>query len=185
MNFTDMRLIVGSAFLRSHVTPRTESGSTLKANTTYVARYRGWLSEFANSANAITMTADYRQPALTVTAGSLQVSDSELGASGLVSGYNPGTGRYVVAPNSVGQVDTMLGFPAGVTVRYRPSFKVVGWNGGPLVVRWGGSVLTPGVDYRSSIDSSGALRVSLDFDVVAGQAFAGQKQNAILSFSNS
>jgi hypothetical protein len=184
MKFTDMRLIVGSAYLRSHVTPRTESTSTLQANTTYLARYRGWLSELANSANAIAITADYRQPALTVTAGSLQANDSELGASGLVSGYNPGTGRYVVAPNSGGQVDAMLGFPAGVTIRYRPSFKVVGWNGGPLVVRWGGAVLTPGVDYRSSTDSSGALRVSLEYDVVAGQAVAGQRQNAILGLSN-
>jgi hypothetical protein len=184
MNTTNMRLIVGTAFLRSHVTTRTENTVKLAANTTYVSRFRGWLSEFVNSANASAMTADYRQPALTATAGTIQASDSELGATGLVSGYNPGTGRYVVAP-SAGQVQAQLGFPAGVTIRYRPSFKVVGWSGGPVVVRWGGATLQSGVDYRSSIDVSGALRVSLLFDVVASNPSAGQRQNAVLSISNS
>jgi hypothetical protein len=131
------------------------------------------------------MTADYRQPSLTLTAGSLQAGDPELGGTGLVSGYNPGTGRYVVAPSAAGQVQAQLGFPVGVTVRYRPSFKVVGWTGGPVVVRWGSTALTPGVDYRSSVDSSGALRVSLEFDVVASNPSVGQRQNAVLSISNS
>ena len=185
MTYFDMRLIVGSDYLRSHVTPRTENTVTLAANTTYVARYRGWISDFANSNNAYAMTADYRQPNLTVTTGSIQTSDAELGAIGLVTGYNAGTGRYVVAPSAAGQVQAQLGFPVGVTVRYRPSFKVVGWAGGPVVVRWGSTTLTSGVDYRSSVDSSGALRVSLEFDVVAGNPSAGQRQNAVLSISNS
>jgi hypothetical protein len=101
-----------------------------------------------------------------------------------VSGYNPGTGRYVVAPGATGQVQAQLGLPAGVTIRYRPSFKVVGWTG-PVVVRWGNTTLQPGVDYRSSIDATGALRVSLAFDVVAGNPSAGQRQNAVMSISNS
>jgi hypothetical protein len=185
MNYVDIRLIVGSDYLRSHVTPRTENTVALAANTTYVARYRGWLSDFANSSSAYTMTADYRQPGLTLTAGSIQAGDPELGGTGLVSGYNPGTGRYVVAPSATGQIQAQLDFPVGVTVRYRPAFKVVGWTGGPVVVRWGGTSLTPGVDYRSSVDSSGALRVSLDFDVVASNASLGQRQNAVLSISNS
>ncbi len=185
MNYVDMRLIVGSAYLRSHVTPRTENTVRLAANTTYVSRFRGWLSEFANSANANAMTADYRQPAVMMTAGSVQASDPELGATNLASGYNPGTGRYVVAPSATGQVQAQLGFSAGVTVRYRPSFKVVGWTGGPVIVRWGSTTLTQGVDYRSSIDASGALRLSLDFDVVASNPSAGQRQNAVLSISNS
>jgi hypothetical protein len=185
VTYFDIRLIVGSDYLRSHVTPRTENTVTLAANTTYVARFRGWLSDFANSNNAYAMTADYRQPSLTVTAGSIQATDPELGATGLVSGYNPGTGRYVLAPSATGQVQALLGFPVGVTVRYRPSFKVVGWTGGPVVVRWGSTILTPGVDYRSSVDSSGALRVSLEFDVVASNPSAGQRQNAVLSISSS
>jgi hypothetical protein len=131
------------------------------------------------------MTADYRQPALTVTTGSIQAGDPELGSTGLVSGYNPGTGRYVIAPSAGGQVQALLGFPVGVAVRSRPSFKVVGWKGGPVVVRWGDTLLTPGVDYRSSVDSSGALRVSFDFDVVASSPSAGQRQNAMVSISNS
>ncbi len=185
MNYTDMRLIVGSAYLRSHVTPRTENTVNLAANTTYVSRFRGWLSEFANSATANSMTMDYRQPALTVAAGTMQASDTELAATNLVSGYNPGTGRYVLGLSATGRVEAQLGFQAGVTVRYRPSFKVVGWNGGPVVVRWGNATLQPGVDYRSSIDSSGALRVSLGFDVVASSPSAGQRQGSVLSISNS
>jgi len=184
MTYFDIRLIVGSDYLRSHVTPRTENTVTLAANTTYVARYRGWISDFANSNNAYSMTADYRQPSLTVTAGSVATGDPELAATGLVSGYNPGTGRYVVAPGPTGQVQAQLGFPVGVSVRYRPSFKVVGWSGGPVVVRWGSTVLTSGVDYRSSVDSTGALRVSLNFDVVAGNPSVGQRRNAGLSISN-
>jgi hypothetical protein len=131
------------------------------------------------------MTADYRQPALTLLAGNVRTTDTELGAVGLVSGYNPGTGRYIVAPDSTGQVQALLGFPAGVTVRYRPSLKVVGWQAGPLVVRWAGTTLVAGVDYRSSIDSTGALRVSLAFDVVAGNPSAGRRANAVLRISHS
>src|SRR5207302_7272337 len=95
---------IGSAYLRSHITPRTEdlASPVLAANTVYIARYRGWLSSFVNSVNANAMTADYRQPSLSVTAGSIVTSDNELSASGLVSGYNPGTGRYVVAPDGNG-----------------------------------------------------------------------------------
>ena len=127
--FSDMRLIMGTAYLRSHVTARTERTSTLTANTTYVARYRGWLSTLVNISNANAMTADYRSPSLSVSAGSIASTDSELGAS-LVSGYNAGTGRYVVSPNGAGTVQAQLGFPAGVNVRFRPSFKVVGWSAG-------------------------------------------------------
>jgi len=91
----------------------------------------------------------------------------------------------VVSASATGQVQALLGFPVGVSARFRPSFKVVGWTGGPVVVRWGSTTLTPGVDYRSSIDSSGALRVSLEFDVVAGNPSTGQRQNAVLSISSS
>jgi hypothetical protein len=185
MTYTDMRLIMGTAYLRSHVTGRTEDTGSLAANTVYVARFRGWLSSLVNVSVADAMAMDYRLPALTVSAGSIQSSDAELGATGLFSGYNPGTGRYVVAPNAAGQVQATLGFPAGVAVRYHPSFKVVGWSGGPVVVRWGGSALVAGTDYRASIDSSGALRVSLNFDVVAGSPAAGQRTNAVLSISSS
>jgi hypothetical protein len=178
-------LIMGTAYLRSHITPRTEDTSSLSANTAYVARFRGWLSSFVNSASASAMAADFRVPSLTTSAGSLQTSDAELNASGLVSGYNPGTGRYVLAPNAAGQVQAQLGFPAGVTVRYHPSFKVVGWHGGPLVVRWGSTVLVAGTDYQSSIDSTGALRVSLSFDVVAGSPSSGQRANAVISITGS
>jgi hypothetical protein len=180
-----MRLIIGSAYLRSHIVPRTEDTSTLAAKTVYVSRFRGWLSSLVNSASANALTADYRLPALTVSAGVIQTTDSELTASGLVSGYNPGTGRYVLAPDAAKHVQAQLGFPAGVTVRYRPSFKVVGWSSGPLVVRWGGTALVAGTDYRSSVDSTGALRVSLEFDVVAGAPASGQRTNAVLSISPS
>ena len=54
-----------------------------------------------------------------------------------------------------------------------------------MLVHWGGTTLQSGFDYRSSIDSCGALRVSLDFDVVASNPSAGQRQNAVLSISNS
>jgi hypothetical protein len=187
MDYADMRLIMGSAYLRSHITPRTEDVSTpvLAANTVYVARYRGWLSSFVNSANANAMTADYRQPSLSVTKGSTLTSDAELQASGLVSGYNPGTGRYVVMPDGSGAFQGKLNFPAGVTVRYRPSFKMVGPTPGPIVVHWGGSVLVAGTDYRTSTDASGALRVSLLFDVVPGAPGAGQRQNAVLTIAHS
>jgi hypothetical protein len=131
------------------------------------------------------MTADYRQPSLAVTAGTILNADSELSATSLVSGFNPGTGRYVLAPDGAKHVQAQLGFPAGVTVRYRPSFKVVGWSSGPLVVRWGGTALVAGTDYRSSVDSTGALRVSLEFDVVAGAPASGQRTNAVLSISPS
>jgi len=91
----------------------------------------------------------------------------------------------VLAPDATKHVQAQLGFPSGVTVRYRPSFKVVGWSSGPLVVRWGGKALVAGTDYRSSIDSTGALRVSLEFDVVAGAPASGQRTNAVLSISPS
>jgi len=90
-----------------------------------------------------------------------------------------------VAPNGANTVQATLGFPAGVSVRYGPSFKIVGWKSGPLVVRWGGSVLVAGTDYRSSIDSTGALRVTLQFDVVAGSPGAGQRTNVMLSIASS
>jgi hypothetical protein len=187
LSYADMRLIIGSAYLRSHITPRTEDKTTpvLTANTTYVARFQGWLSSLVNTANANSMTADYRQPALSVTKGTLLTVDSELNASGLTSGYNAGTGRYVVKADGSGTFQGQLGFPAGVSIRYRPSFKVVNWTGGPLVVRWGGTVLVAGTDYRASIDGTGALRVSLLFDVVAGTAGAGQKQNKALTIAHS
>jgi hypothetical protein len=187
LTYADMRLIIGSAYLRSHITPRTEDLTTpvLAANTVYVARYRGWLSSFVNSANANAMTADYRQPSLAVTAGSTLTSDTELNVSGLVFGYNSGTGRYVVQPDGTGAFQGRLNFPAGVTVRYRPSFKIVGRPAGPVVVHWGTSTLVAGTDYRTSTDSSGALRVSLLFDVVAGAPGAGQRQNAVLTIAQS
>jgi len=187
LSYADMRLIIGSAYLRSHITPRTEdlTDPVLAANTVYVARYRGWLSSLVNSANANAMTADYRSPSLTVTAGTVLTSDAELNSSGLVSGYNPGTGRYVVAEDSTGVFEGQLGFPGGVTIRYRPSVKLVGWGGGPVVVRWGGSVLTAGTDYLTSVDSSGNLRVTLEFDVVTGSPGSGQRQTATLRVSAS
>jgi len=186
LSYADMRLIIGSAYLRSHITARTEdlTKPVLAANTVYIARYRGWISSFVNRASTTAMTLDYRQPSLAVTNGSLLSSDSELQASGLASGYNPGTGRYVVSPDSSSIFMGQLGFPSGVTIRYRPSFKVVGWSGGPVVVRWASNILVAGTDYQASTDGTGALRISLLFDVVASTPAAGQRQNASLTISN-
>ena len=183
----DIRLIIGTRYLRSHITTRTEDRTkpVLAANTVYIARFRGWISSYVNSANTNAMMRDYRQPALSASSGSILTSDAELSASGLVAGLNPGTGRYVVSADSNQVFAGQLGFPSGVSIRYRPSFKVVGHGPGPVVVRWGGATLVAGTDYRTSTDSSGALRVSLLFDVVAGSAGAGQRHNAVLSIAPS
>ena len=172
---SDMRLIVGTAFLRSHVVPRPEGSVSYQPNTIYTARFEGWLSERANSSNTRVLTNDYRSPAITLAAGSTAGFDAEPGGSAMVSGYNPATGRYVLVPDGSGHVNATLGFPTGVQVRHRPDFKLLGWPTTGQSVTWGGKSLVGGIDYLAYRDSDGALRIHLNFDVVNGSASSGQR----------
>src|SRR4029077_7526326 len=101
------------------------------------------------------------------------------------SGYNPGTGRYVVNSASDGSVQGTLGFPSGVLIRYRPTFKVLNWKTAGQSVTYGGNTLTAGTDYQASVDADNSLRVTLLFDVVPALPLAGQRTNAAITITPS
>jgi hypothetical protein len=176
----DMRLIVGTSYLRSHVVPRSEGTVPYQPNTILTARFEGWLSERVNSATSRSLLNDYRSPSISVAAGSLAGFDAEPGGSAMVSGYNPATGRYVLTPDGTGRVNATVGFPSGVSVRFRPDFKLLAWPTTGQAVTWGGKALVAGTDYVASRGADGALRIHLNFDVVPGAAGSGQRSAAAL-----
>ena len=173
LTYTKVRVLVGSASSRSHEAQRTETNVTLAANTTFSAQFAGWISQQVRIATMNAQVADYRSPSLTVSSGTLATTDSEPVATTLSNGYNPATGSYVLSSTPAG-VGVQLGFPGGVSTRYQPSFKLLGWPGGAPQVQLGSANLTPGVDYLSDVDGTGALRLTFLKDVVASTPSAGQ-----------
>jgi len=79
--YRDIRLLVGSASVRSHAAQRTEQSVTLAANTTYSAQFSGWFSAGIRIASMNAQVLDYRTPALTVSNGALATSDDEDGVT--------------------------------------------------------------------------------------------------------
>jgi hypothetical protein len=124
--------------------------------------------------------ADYRAPAITVDDGVLATGDNEPLPQTFSDGFNLALGAYVIgAPAN--HVNATLNFPAGVTTRWAPRYKITGWTKGAPTLTWNGQALVAGVDYNYVVDSaSGTLYVQLNFDVVAGSPGPGQRTNAAL-----
>jgi hypothetical protein len=132
---------------------------------------------------SLNIDSDYRAPSLTVNAGTLATTDSEPGTLALNNGFNMDLGAYVISANA-NHVNALLNFPAGVTLRQAPRYKIVGWFKGAPTVTWGGRVLTAGVDYNYVVDgTTNTLYLQLNFDVVTASPGAGQQANAALDVS--
>jgi hypothetical protein len=132
---------------------------------------------------SVAIDADYRTPSLTVNVGTLMSTDSEPVNQTLNNGFNMDTGTYVLSAAN-NQVDVQLNLPSGVTTRFAPRFKIVGWSKGAPTVTWNGSVLIAGMDYSYVIDPGTAtLYVQLNFDVVSGSPSPGHLVNAPLDIS--
>jgi hypothetical protein len=127
--------------------------------------------------------SDYRNPSIAVETGVLDTTDNEPVQQTLTDGFNMDLGAYVISAIS-NHVNAQLNLPAGVTTRWAPRFKIVGWFKGTPTVTWGGQTLTAGVDYNYVIDSTtNTLYLQLNFDVVSGSPDAGQQANAPLDIS--
>lgn len=132
---------------------------------------------------SLSFDSDYRAPSLTVNTGTLATTDSEPGNLALNNGFNMDLGAYVISAAS-NHVNAQLGFPAGVSTRWAPRYKIVGWFKGAPTVTWGGQTLTAGVDYNYVVDgTTNTLYLQLNFDVVASNPGAGQQANAALDIS--
>ena len=132
---------------------------------------------------SVSFDTDYRAPSLTVNAGLLATSDDQPVQQSLNNGFNMDVGAYVISADS-NHVNAQLNFPTGVTARWAPRFKIVGWFKGAPTVTWNGQSLTAGVDYNYVIDpGTDTLYLQLNFDVVSGVAGVGQQANAPLDIS--
>lgn len=132
---------------------------------------------------SVSFDADYRAPSLTVSAGLLASTDNQPVQQALNNGFNMDLGAYVISADS-NHVNAQLNFPAGVTTRWAPRFKIAGWLKGAPTVTWNGHLLTAGADYNFVVDSSSnTLYLQLNFDVVSGSPGAGQQANAPLDIS--
>src|SRR5579883_2719393 len=132
---------------------------------------------------SVSFDSDYRTPSITVNTGTLDTTDNEPVQQTLNNGFNMDLGCYVISAAS-NHVNAQLDLSAGVTTRWAPRFKIVGWFKGAPTVTWGGQILTPGVDYNYVIDSAtNTLYLQLNFDVVSGSPGAGQQANAPLDIS--
>jgi cell division septation protein DedD len=127
--------------------------------------------------------SDYRAPSITVNAGILATTDTEPVNLALNNGFNMDVGAYVMSADT-NHVNAVLNFPAGVTLRQTPRYKIVGWFKGAPTVTWNGQVLAPGSDYNFVVDSvSNILYLQLNFDVVTANPGPWQQANAALDVS--
>ncbi len=132
---------------------------------------------------SVSFDSDYRNPSIIVNTGTLDTTDNEPVQQTLNNGFNMDVGCYVISAAS-NHVNAQLGLSAGVTTRWAPRFKIVGWFKGAPTVTWGGQPLTAGVDYNYVIDSAtNTLYLQLNFDVVSSSPGAGQQANAPLDIS--
>ncbi|HEY7123964.1 MAG TPA: hypothetical protein VH540_08455 [Ktedonobacterales bacterium] len=132
---------------------------------------------------SLSFDSDYRAPSLTVNTGTLATTDSEPGNLALNNGFNMDLGAYVISAAG-NHVNAQLNFPAGVSTRWTPRYKIVGWFKGAPTVTWGGQTLTAGVDYNYVVDgTTNTLYLQLNFDVVTANPGAGQMLNAALDIS--
>jgi hypothetical protein len=131
----------------------------------------------------LSFDSDYRAPSLTVNTGTLATTDSEPGNLALNNGFNMDLGAYVISAAG-NHVNAQLNVPAGVSTRWTPRYKIVGWFKGAPTVTWGGQTLTAGVDYNYVVDgTTNTLYLQLNFDVVTANPGAGQMLNAALDIS--
>jgi hypothetical protein len=157
--------------------PTLQAGQTLSFQ--FLLDFRRNLTQ----SQSVSIDADYRAPSVTVNVGALKSTDTEPISQALINGFNMDVGAYVIsAANNV--VNAQLNLPSGVTTRFVPRFKIVGWSKGAPLVTWGGRTLVAGTDYTFMLDpATSTLYLELNFDVVSGSASAGQQVNAALNIS--
>ncbi len=132
---------------------------------------------------SLSFDSDYRAPSLTVNAGTLASTDNEPVDLALNNGFNMDLGAYVISADA-NHVSALLNFPAGVSTRWTPRYKIVGWFKGAPTVTWNGQTLTAGVDYNYVVDgTTNTLYLQLNFDVVTANPGPGQQLNAVLDIS--
>jgi hypothetical protein len=141
------------------------------------------LRQNITQSQSVSFDADYRAPSLMVNDGILATTDNLPDQQALNNGFNMDIGAYVIS--AVGNhVNAQLNFPTGVTTRWAPRFKIVGWFKDAPTVTWNGHLLTAGTDYNYVIDpGTNTLYLQLNFDVVNGAAGPGQQTNAPLDIA--
>jgi hypothetical protein len=135
------------------------------------------------SARSVALDADYRNPGIMVSTGTLATSDTEPSAATVIGGFNLNLGAYVIAADQ-NLVNAQLTLPSGVATRFAPRFKITGWTGSAPAITWGGEPLVEGTDYTYRIDqTTSTLYVHLLFDVVAANPDVRQRLNAPIAIS--
>jgi hypothetical protein len=141
------------------------------------------LRQNITQSQSVSFDTDYRAPSLTVNDGILATTDNLPDQQALNNGFNMDIGAYVISADS-NHVNAQLNFPTGVTTRWTPRFKIVGWFKDAPTVTWNGQLLTAGTDYNYVIDpGTNMLYLQLNFDVVNGAPGPGQQTNAPLDIA--
>lgn len=132
---------------------------------------------------SLSFDSDFHAPEIAVNAGTLATTDTEPTNLALNNGFNMDLGAYVISANA-NHVNAQLMFPTGVSTRWTPRYKIVGWFKGAPTVTWNGQTLTAGVDYNYVVDgTTNTLYLQLNFDVVTASPGPGQQANAALDIS--